>query len=97
MEPYFWVASSSSDCNASSAAPSSPSASLDESSSSSSRVVDCALVLTTGGLEVGVWLLTLEATAVCEMNFREGVDLPSLSGFDATSSSSESATRLLLV
>ena len=48
-----------------------------------------------GGLGGGVWLPVLEAT-VRDTSSREGGDLPSL-GFEATSSSSESATRLLLV
>lgn len=99
MEAYFWDASSSSDCNTSSAAPSSssPSAALEESSSSSAGTADCALALVFPLTMGDVWLSAPKATAVRDVGSREESDLPSLGDFESTSSSSESATRLLLV
>lgn len=102
METYFWVASSSSDCNASSAASSSsPSAALDESSSSSPGAADCALALAfplmAGGLAGRGGLSTLEETVVRDASCREEGGFASLSDFDATFSSSESTTRLFFV
>jgi len=44
-----------------------------------------------------VWLSAPKATAVRDVGSREESDLPSLGDFESTSSSSESATRLLLV